>query len=145
MSDNVVPHDGACTHGVPMRQHCAMCELDSAVMNGEAAPHVSQLSMRPGDIARPTADGWVVVPRWSPRWVLYKLHMRLISVLDYLRELRFYWRNLKIGAKHGRESPGCGASRARLELRFDPIRGEHVYCTGCLRPVHFFASDTTAR
>lgn len=105
-----------------------MCELDSAVMNGTAAPLAN-----PGDI---TFNGKVLT-RWSPRWILGKLHFTLIDVLDWFRALGGYWYGIKLGIVHGRESPGCGLSRAPIELRFDPVRGEHFYCTGCQRPIHF--------
>jgi hypothetical protein len=93
---------------------------------------------KPGDVFDVDANGqMVLVPRWSPRWIRVRLHGAFVSVLDWFRALRLYWYGFKVGVVHGKESPGCGLSRARVELRFDPIRGEHFYCHGCQRPIHF--------
>lgn len=75
------------------------------------------------------------VKRWTWGWWKYHLWSAIADVVGWFDGLRYYWVGFKVGVRHGHESPACGLSHARIELRFDDVRGEHWYCCHCLRPI----------
>ena len=80
--------------------------------------------------------GFFILPRWSLRWCLARLHFYFLDVLDWFRGWPLWWEHNKAAFNHGRESPGCvETTTACVERRFDETRGFHYYCIVCSRPV----------
>lgn len=97
---------------------------------GEITPTTTS---RPGEVLfyDPKVGSFVVERRWSWRWVLAKIWLRLATAVAHVREWRYIWYGFKVGFAHGRAT----LCRGPIQLRFDPVRGEHWYCNGCLRPI----------